>query len=208
MKIRKPSAGTVLLIDDIYTTGATMDEIARTLENEGIKRIYFLALCTGKRKIKRYARKFSYAIMSTKTRQDAGMAETVKGKVTPCPRQEEIELMIRLAILEKENGREVKQIRESYKSDYIGIPMVKKRTAHKRRLSGGSGALGRMPHGLYSGRSDGRTGRSAGYRDSHRLSDRTAGYASDNRTGSGFPLPTGAWSWLWSMKKILPGCRR
>lgn len=41
------------------------------------------------------------------------------------PRQEEIELMIRLAILEKENGREVKQIRESYKSDYIGIPMVK-----------------------------------------------------------------------------------
>lgn len=41
------------------------------------------------------------------------------------PRQEEIERMIRLAILEKENGREVKQIRESYKSDYIGIPMVK-----------------------------------------------------------------------------------
>ena len=40
----------VLLIDDIYTTGATMDEIARTLENEGIKRIYFLALCTGKGK--------------------------------------------------------------------------------------------------------------------------------------------------------------
>lgn len=38
------------------------------------------------------------------------------------PRQEEIERMIRLAILEKENGREVKQIRESYKSDYIGIP--------------------------------------------------------------------------------------
>ena len=53
------------------------------------------------------------------------------------PRQEEIELMIRLAILEKENGREVKQIRESYKSDYIGIPHVKNGTAHKRRLSGG-----------------------------------------------------------------------
>lgn len=44
--IREP----VLLIDDIYTTGATLDEVCRTLKRAGITRIYFLALCTGKGK--------------------------------------------------------------------------------------------------------------------------------------------------------------
>ena len=41
------------------------------------------------------------------------------------PSQEEIGLMARLAMLEQESGRELKRVRESYKSDYIGIPMVK-----------------------------------------------------------------------------------
>lgn len=40
----------VLIIDDIYTTGATVDEICRTLQTAGVSRIYFLALCTGKGK--------------------------------------------------------------------------------------------------------------------------------------------------------------
>lgn len=41
------------------------------------------------------------------------------------PDQERIRLMTRLAILEKENGRELRRIEESYRSDYIGIPMLK-----------------------------------------------------------------------------------
>ncbi len=41
------------------------------------------------------------------------------------PSGEEIRLMTRLAMLEQGGGRELKKIRESYKSDYIGIPMVK-----------------------------------------------------------------------------------
>ena len=40
----------VLLVDDIYTTGATIDEICKTLRKNQIRRIYFLALCTGKGK--------------------------------------------------------------------------------------------------------------------------------------------------------------
>lgn len=39
--------------------------------------------------------------------------------------QEKIRLMARLAILEKEKGKELKQVRSTFKSDYIGIPMLK-----------------------------------------------------------------------------------
>ena len=37
----------VLLIDDIYTTGTTIDEIARVLRMAGVKRIYFLTIAIG-----------------------------------------------------------------------------------------------------------------------------------------------------------------
>ena len=36
----------VLLLDDIYTTGSTLDEIAKVLRENGFEEIYFLALCT------------------------------------------------------------------------------------------------------------------------------------------------------------------
>ena len=47
----RPGAGipeSVILIDDIYTTGATMDEAAFSLRRAGVKRIFFLALCIGR----------------------------------------------------------------------------------------------------------------------------------------------------------------
>ncbi len=37
----------VILIDDIYTTGSTMDEAARTLKEAGVEKIYFIALACG-----------------------------------------------------------------------------------------------------------------------------------------------------------------
>ena len=37
----------VILIDDIYTTGSTMDEAARTLKAAGVEKIYFIALACG-----------------------------------------------------------------------------------------------------------------------------------------------------------------
>lgn len=38
----------VLLIDDIYTTGATLDSISEQLKAAGIKEIYCITLCIGK----------------------------------------------------------------------------------------------------------------------------------------------------------------
>lgn len=45
-RLREP----LLLLDDIYTTGSTMDEVCRELKRNGFTRIYFLVLCAGKGK--------------------------------------------------------------------------------------------------------------------------------------------------------------
>ena len=39
--------GNILLIDDIYTTGSTIDAIAKILKQRGAGKIYFLTACTG-----------------------------------------------------------------------------------------------------------------------------------------------------------------
>ena len=38
---------TVLLIDDIYTTGSTVDRIARVLKKAGVQKVYFLTISIG-----------------------------------------------------------------------------------------------------------------------------------------------------------------
>ncbi len=38
----------ILLVDDIYTTGSTMDVISEELKIKGIERVYCLSICTGK----------------------------------------------------------------------------------------------------------------------------------------------------------------
>lgn len=38
---------TTIIIDDIYTTGSTMDEVARTLQAGGVERVYFITLACG-----------------------------------------------------------------------------------------------------------------------------------------------------------------
>lgn len=38
---------TVVLIDDIYTTGSTLDEAAKVLKNAGVSRVYFLTISIG-----------------------------------------------------------------------------------------------------------------------------------------------------------------
>lgn len=37
----------VLIVDDIYTTGSTIDECARALKNRGVEQVYFICLCIG-----------------------------------------------------------------------------------------------------------------------------------------------------------------
>lgn len=38
----------VLLIDDIYTTGSTVNAIAGKLKKAGVQEVYFLSVCMGK----------------------------------------------------------------------------------------------------------------------------------------------------------------
>ena len=36
-----------ILVDDIYTTGSTLDAVALELRRHGVKSVYFIALCIG-----------------------------------------------------------------------------------------------------------------------------------------------------------------
>ncbi|MCD8154674.1 MAG: ComF family protein [Clostridiales bacterium] len=38
----------ILVIDDVYTTGSTMDAMARCLKEKGAVRVYFITVCTGR----------------------------------------------------------------------------------------------------------------------------------------------------------------
>lgn len=40
--------GTVILVDDIYTTGSTIEACTRALKRMGVKKVYFLAICIGR----------------------------------------------------------------------------------------------------------------------------------------------------------------
>ena len=37
----------ILVVDDVYTTGSTMDEAAASLKEAGAEKVYFLTVCTG-----------------------------------------------------------------------------------------------------------------------------------------------------------------
>ena len=41
------SVPTVLLIDDIYTTGSTVDAAAMVLKEKGVEKVYFLTISIG-----------------------------------------------------------------------------------------------------------------------------------------------------------------
>lgn len=49
-KLRKDSVklNNVVIVDDIYTTGATADAVAASLKAGGVKKVYIIALATGK----------------------------------------------------------------------------------------------------------------------------------------------------------------
>lgn len=46
--VGNPAGKSILLIDDVYTTGSTMDVLARALLGKGASHVFFLTLCIGR----------------------------------------------------------------------------------------------------------------------------------------------------------------
>lgn len=46
---RQVTGKTILVVDDVYTTGSTVDAMAVCLKKKGAKKVYFLTVCTGRR---------------------------------------------------------------------------------------------------------------------------------------------------------------
>lgn len=46
---RQVAGKTILVIDDVYTTGSTVDAMAVCLKKKGAKKVYFLTVCIGRR---------------------------------------------------------------------------------------------------------------------------------------------------------------
>ena len=49
-KIKQPDVklNVVLIIDDVYTTGSTVDAVAKVLREHGVGKVYYISLCIGK----------------------------------------------------------------------------------------------------------------------------------------------------------------
>ena len=49
-KIKEPDVelNVVLIIDDVYTTGSTVDAVAKVLQEHGVGKVYYISLCIGK----------------------------------------------------------------------------------------------------------------------------------------------------------------
>ena len=45
--VGNPAGKCILLIDDVYTTGSTMDVLSRALLEKGASHVFFLTLCIG-----------------------------------------------------------------------------------------------------------------------------------------------------------------
>ena len=46
--VGNPAGKRILLIDDVYTTGSTMDVVSRALLGKGASHVFFLTLCIGR----------------------------------------------------------------------------------------------------------------------------------------------------------------
>ena len=51
MKQNDVKLNVTIIIDDIYTTGSTVDAVARLLKENGVKKVFFLALAIGKARV-------------------------------------------------------------------------------------------------------------------------------------------------------------